>query len=98
MAANAGEHKLHGKSPFSVLLHDLTQEMDSLRKAGCTFIVGGDWNQREGAAAASGAKGAARAPKTGAGCGGEQAAASSGWRRSGDEAEAAGHSRVGERQ
>ena len=49
MAANAGEHTLHGKSPFSVLLHDLTQEMDSLRKTGCTFIIGGDWNQRHDA-------------------------------------------------
>ena len=41
MAANAGEHVLHGKSPFAVLLHDLTQEMDSLRKGGCSWSSAG---------------------------------------------------------
>ena len=36
-----------GKTPFTMLLHDLEVEIRKLQGEGCTIIVGGDFNQRE---------------------------------------------------
>ena len=36
-----------GKTPFTMMLHDLEVEIRKLQGEGCTIIVGGDFNQRE---------------------------------------------------
>ena len=42
----AGETTLRGKKPFTMLLHDLSWELERWRQKGCTVVVGGDFNQR----------------------------------------------------
>jgi hypothetical protein len=36
-----------GKTPFTMMLHDLEVEIRKLQGEGCTVIVGGDFNQYE---------------------------------------------------
>ena len=43
---DAGETTLRGKKPFTMLLHDLSWELERWRQKGCTVVVGGDFNQR----------------------------------------------------